>query len=666
MLEVKDKEPIRVGTIFGALPGWWSRDDDGHLVSPCIPADRWDFLLRTTGFGGIDAITPDPDTLPYPVSLMAAQAVDERMNLLRSPLSVTHNSLSDKPPIQDLLIIGGASRRTSRLIERIATTLENQCHRVRVIKNLESTASTDLSSTTTILSLSDVDKPVFKDLSLPKFKALKLIFEEAKTILWVTADCRASDPYANCTVGFGRTVMLETAGLSLQFLDLDASNDVDPTCLAEILLRFNIATAWERKGSYDASFQVEPELALKSGKVLIPRLKANSSQNLRCNSSRRGIYEMVEHKSFPVSIEEHGKSLSMSKKSTVCEQGICDAKDRVTVHVSRSILASLNLASDQSLYLVLGTNISTGEPTAAFSTIHASIIRIPKAWSVSYPVPAEAMTEGIAALEAHLLAVCTIGKMKKSNCLLVHNPNPLFADALIHHASERGVQLVLATSRSPPQNKSWTRIHPYSTDRSIRNLIPQRFTVFLDLSSEQDSVGSRLSSMLPTNCVRMTTSTLFGALVEPSITPLNSVLHHLQTAASSSLDQVSTVMPLEHDEISLIHVSDYNRHRSPWSVVNWSSSNTARVKIQPAESEIRFANDKTYWLVGLTGSLGISLCEWMIRRGARYVILSSRNPEIDKRWLEQMRALGGMVQVFAWFDAPSPVPSEGLLTRAVM
>lgn len=56
---------------------------------------------------------------------------------------------------------------------------------------------------------------------------------------------------------------------------------------------------------------------------------------------------------------------------------------------------------------------------------------------------------------------------------------------------------------------------------------------------------------------------------------------------------------------------------------------------------------KTYLLVGMTGDLGRLICHWMITRGARSVVLTSRSPHVDPLWLEEMSALGALVTVMA-------------------
>lgn len=41
-------------------------------------------------------------------------------------------------------------------------------------------------------------------------------------------------------------------------------------------------------------------------------------------------------------------------------------------------------------------------------------------------------------------------------------------------------------------------------------------------------------------------------------------------------------------------------------------------------------DDVSYLIVGGTGGIGRSLCEWMVERGAKHLILMSRNARLDE------------------------------------
>lgn len=60
-----------------------------------------------------------------------------------------------------------------------------------------------------------------------------------------------------------------------------------------------------------------------------------------------------------------------------------------------------------------------------------------------------------------------------------------------------------------------------------------------------------------------------------------------------------------------------------------------------------FSSHKTYILFGLSGELGISLATYLIDNGARYIVLTSRNPQIPEAWIEEQRLRGATIGAFA-------------------
>ena len=50
-----------------------------------------------------------------------------------------------------------------------------------------------------------------------------------------------------------------------------------------------------------------------------------------------------------------------------------------------------------------------------------------------------------------------------------------------------------------------------------------------------------------------------------------------------------------------------------------------------------FSAGKTYLFVGMAGELGQSLAEWMIQHGARNIVLTSRTPTVNTRFVEDMK-----------------------------
>lgn len=83
------------------------------------------------------------------------------------------------------------------------------------------------------------------------------------------------------------------------------------------------------------------------------------------------------------------------------------------------------------------------------------------------------------------------------------------------------------------------------------------------------------------------------------------------------------------------------------TIVDWRATALVPVRLTSVNDQIRFDENKTYVLFGLTSDLATSLCDWMSTMGARTIGLTSRNPNIDERWLEEISRAGLHVGVFS-------------------
>ena len=117
LLEVTNNEALKNGPPMGGLLGWWVGADSGRPWGPTLSLPEWDSLLRKTGFSGVDTATPNFDSLAYPLSVFATQAVDDYIRILRRPLNILPKLMI--PDLEDLVIIGGKTFQTSRLVENM-------------------------------------------------------------------------------------------------------------------------------------------------------------------------------------------------------------------------------------------------------------------------------------------------------------------------------------------------------------------------------------------------------------------------------------------------------------------------------------------------------------------------------------------------------------------
>ncbi|KAK4211243.1 polyketide synthase dehydratase-domain-containing protein [Rhypophila decipiens] len=158
MLEGLPDVNVRLGTIFGAFPGWWAGRDDGRALSPLVGVEQWDALLRNTGFGGADSATASVDPLVAPLVVMVAQATDERVMILREPLNTTK-----KHVLEDLVIVSGRTASQMRLADQIQGLLRpfSACQITTVGSWSEVAVDRMISEKATVLSLPDIEQPFF-------------------------------------------------------------------------------------------------------------------------------------------------------------------------------------------------------------------------------------------------------------------------------------------------------------------------------------------------------------------------------------------------------------------------------------------------------------------------------------------------------------------------
>lgn len=162
------------------------------------------------------------------------------------------------------------------LVKDLQQILLQYFNDVIFVDSIENPAITDIPPEATIISLLDLENPVFQGVTPGKLEGLKTLLGRSRTILWVTRDCLAENPYANIVVGFGRTLVLERPDLRLQFLDISSTLEATVEMLAEALLRLRGAIEWSRRENEtgpDLLWTTEPELALDSdGSLMIPRV----------------------------------------------------------------------------------------------------------------------------------------------------------------------------------------------------------------------------------------------------------------------------------------------------------------------------------------------------------------------------------------------------------
>ncbi|KKK24446.1 hypothetical protein ARAM_006066 [Aspergillus rambellii] len=649
LLEITDQRPSRMGFIMGGLPGWW-QGEGRRQWTPTLPPAQWNSLLQKTGYSGIDTIALCPDSLPYPFSVSVAQAVDDGIAFLRQPL---FSAGTDKD-LGDLLIIGGSTLESSKLATGVMPVLRPRFGTIAVFESLEDLQHDSyVEIPSTVLVLVDIDEPIFQDMTALKLQALKTLFQNARNVVWVTKGCKRAEPYANMTVGLGRSLSCEMHELRLQFLDIEEDWDLDVGYLSEMLLRLRVTDLWESSGplSHEILWTTEPEFRAANSKILIPRMYEHSAQNDRYNSQRRQISHEQEREAGRISISHSGAP----KTFKLVEDRLSAQSTRagmVSIRVLYSVLSAMQVADGAFLFLSIGRTVAGGDTVLAVSDSNSSTIDVPKEHMVRINVPKGDEKRSLLLAAWELIIHQALSKATtRAATILTRDVEKGPLQLLQHRATRLGIRAQTITSDPNIEDSGSIFIHPFEFHNTVKGKLTSGVVALLDLSQDplEDSVHRLLVGSLPSFCTVLTTTTLLSpdASNRQFTGDFSNLMIQDVLAKVSSEMQDSSSTEDQLGSISICSLKELTQGAKlePLQLIDWLADTHVPVEIEPVGSKVSFSPEKTYWLIGLTADLGQSLCEWLVAHGARHLVLSSRNPRVDQGWLDPLSSAGATIKV---------------------
>ncbi|KAI1467236.1 uncharacterized protein F4812DRAFT_465308 [Daldinia caldariorum] len=650
VLEVLPRLRSYLGIIFRGFPNRWADFKERKTISPIVTPMKWDELLRNNGFSGIDSRT-EGDNRVAPFYVFISQAVDEKIAFLREPLSLPFPSSTPKTKmIRDMIVLSEESQKRAPIACQLSDILRPYCSSIRNVHSLMDLADADISSDTVVLSLRDLDTSVFKRLDSAKWEALKKAILLPRALIWVTRGRLADKPYANMMLGLIRGAARDNPTLDYLLLDTEDARKMDHRVIAETVLRHIATSQWRQHDNMKLT--VENELVLdKTGRFLIPRLVMNEEMNDRYNSNHRDIRRQVKLDHHRICIYASDSKWDVKLKPPAHHQD----HGSIQLRTTHSLLSPIRVAEFGCMFMVFGENTASGNKMIALSTENTSLVYPKEEFSIPVTASSGSETQLLWLTAHYLLASVVLRGLSKGDKVLVNNPRYEFASIIAEQAAHLGVQVtfVVTNTNALVQDSSWLRIHPATPKRDIARLISPDFSVFVDMThlKNVEPVVERIASTFTAYCRREYLESLFGK------TAWDATASHTEDIRSRFTKAVAWAsIALENPtKFALTYApsipintfpQDQNRLALP-IIVEWNTISEVSVEVQPVDSLVSLPGNKTYWLVGLTGGLGLSLCEWMVQRGARYFVISSRKPNVEMTWLDKMRAKGVTIKISA-------------------
>ncbi|RKK66596.1 Nonribosomal peptide synthetase 14 [Fusarium oxysporum] len=668
LLEITS-EALWIQTIFSALPGWWLGQEEGRMNHPTVSIGEWDDILRRQGFSGVDVECRDlEDENRYTFSVFATQALDDRVQTLRNPLLMTP-SHPLAPKIDHMVLIGPKSSGTvlTALVGNIKSLLSPYTRSILVADGLQDPvlAQGTLPIGSIVISVLDLQNATFREIDDAKFNTLKTIFNNSGTILWATRGCRADDPYSNIMVGLGRSVMQELPHLNLQFVDLDPTKTDEVAALLSNMLLRMVCT--ESPEFQDMVWSRETETTIQDGDLYIPRILPQEALNDRINSGRRTVQVQADLSQQPVTLRVDSPSgvCCFEESSAGMHESNGHNSSLVQICIQACSLFPLVMKDRQSYYIGVGRNVESTEAVFALTPTNSSMVRVSP--DKVMPICQSSSTHTTSFLQT-LLRVVLIRVVCESaikpldgikSTVWLHVADPLIAGLARNITSAYGLDFLWTTSSNVTLQPgdcfeaSPTAIHPFINDRELNAQVPSHVGCLLTFEEEPISgFYARLASCLDDGSAVYHFASQANGQGHVNVSLMfDEVRQTVQRIAKSPMTGYPTINSASTAAIPIDKLptswATAPHTSGPLDIVDWECVQQVTTIVKPLNTRHLFSGDKTYFLVGLTGELGLGLCNWMIENGARHLALSSRKPNIDSRYLRYWETRGAKVRVFS-------------------
>lgn len=668
------------GFIFGTLPGWWFGVDSGRSLSPLISRGEWDKLLRSTGFSGANATPPFATKAAFDIFPLVSQACDDQINFLREPMNTAAACIerAGVPVIQKLTVIGGLTRRSARLIEGLERAMLEDEHRYAAeVHHFESLAGVDfdlVGDETTLVCLQDLDTPIFQDITEGTFTMLKKVLEATKLGLWITSGRNGDEPFANMMVAFTRCAAHEMPDLRLQQIDIPKPESTNPETLAEALLRLHASihmTRMRDSEKQDLFWTIEPEIILDSeGRQLVPRLSLIRELNERYNAGRRVVARQLDIRFSKNSVRLVPKP---ARRYTLQEVPSYETElwaythrneDWIELLTEHAILSAIKMPFGHK-FLILGVEERTGDAFVALAPSLATRIQITRQHTVRCGILPISNHDMLRRVAAHLVAMVSLEHVSRGQTMVVHNASSIIAESFSVLCAAKNITAIHTIDDSAEgttgHHAASIQLPQYLSESELDDVLElaEPAAAFVGLSTPHGSSANEetmLSMFRSKGAAILESHSIFSATASGVYSNVTIAgMEDWLLKAVSYAHECSSISPAIKSSVSLEDlVSEVYSPQTidPLCIVNWQEGTSdLAVEVSRLDAGPMFKGDEcggsTYWVVGMSGALGISLVDWMISRGATNVVVSSRTPDIAPEWIAAHRRRGATVTIVA-------------------
>ncbi|KAI0120848.1 hypothetical protein F4776DRAFT_672631 [Hypoxylon sp. NC0597] len=658
--------------MFGVLPGWWLSTEDWRVNSPLITEAQWDKLLRQTGFSGNDLVIRDYESDSCHIwSLMVSTAEDK----VRT---------ADIPDCPIVLVMNPKSNTQVALANIIQLT-----RKVTIIP-LSAVRVARWTDLDVVISLLDIGASFISNISETDFYDMKLLVQKANRLLWVTTTTTKTEdhPWSNAMVGFFRTIRAESSQKHIVTLLVESEdNEVSETRCAEHISKV-LRSVFDKESP-------EIEFLARGGLLNIGRLAKEISVDERINSlvlprlrkeqwfpgpavkldiASPGILDslqFIDDSAFhdrslgPEEVEIEMKTWPMDYRDLLIAQGHLEGDNEFGLacagEVTRLGAACHELQPGDRVVLV-GTGTARSYPRGHVR----AVAKIPDT------MPFEDAVSSIGPAMTAYHSLIKLARIRKVDTILIHSAAGGIGQMAIWVAKTVGSR-ILTTAGSInerkllmdefgiPEDNIFYDQDSYFTQGVIRATEGKGVDVILNDSSSGYDLRANWECLAPYGRFVEIGRIDINSNVPLSASPLRQntsffnvdVRHILQTDIELTHELLSNIMDLLTQGVlkypfpkHVFPVSDIEsgfRHvqnaRDWGQVVVTTQHDDLVEKLRCQSSTWEFDNEASYVVAGGHGGVGRSIVEWMIGKGAKYLIVLSRSGASSRAATEMVSRL---------------------------
>ncbi|KAI1452678.1 beta-ketoacyl synthase domain-containing protein [Annulohypoxylon moriforme] len=620
-----------------------SKDQYDEARAPTPP--QWPDVLDTYGFIQIAQNCDQSYFAGY--SVMVRQLNSPELMLVKQPSGTVDNPITDH-----LLIIGGNDTLSRRLVQQLEQRLLNLCRQFTVRDTFDEVDSEVLNACTAAIVLADLDQPLMTNMTQSTLDQLRDLLRPGMKILWLTFQALSGNPDNAASFGFTRTVSAEVPGLILQMLDLE---EIEHS--GDLVADHFICLTGTGNSESNTLWTSEREIHVKDGRRLIPRILPLQQSNDRVNSFRRVITNPVNSLGEPVEVVPYRDSdgLVRYEARSGCSSPRSDSTDQTRIYVDYSSAEMLRLGNEDCeqtgnsflAYICFGVNCSTGEGVIAISMNNASYLSLPS--EQVYPINSRPdIGLPMVSLVMRYIVADTIANQASGQPIILIDSDPVLAQCVVECVpdceNESSVVSYFTMPIARSSGHASKSLHIRASARDIKGIFPPRGAVIFDFQPEKHAkLSGQIQYLLPANCRYYSRSSLLSIGDSRNIQGCREKMGWKGAVSKAMKSDLANLRRhIEFNTKSLPNLlSGTESSPSPFSLIDWRADRNTRCIGKHQAGKDFFHSDRTYLLVGTTKDFGQSLCYLLVEHGARNIVLASRNPKMDPKWVEELSHLYG-------------------------